>query len=212
MNHRLRVLYVVSLLAGCQNAVDRGGVSVPLALQDQPLISQTLGAPVCDNVPEPDCYNRWRALWEAYIECTARCDYRPCGPDDLECMICPTQCFHPGQMNCPTVSIRAECSNCAADLVESVKTCTISNIVPPYNPPTIDVVVPCDQNWAGVGECTECGPQNSEIGLAQGETGITGYFPAALGRRHCTCPSETGTNWTSICRVPYQAVPRLVIE
>ncbi len=224
MKHTALILLVGLFLAGCSRTHTSQEAVVPLTSGDNPLVSVTMGGPVCDNVPEPECAMEHARSVSEYNGCISQCS--PTGicespdidPDDPEpdlsdlfdCLNCQGRCGQsPGPMNCPTVSIRAECTDCADDLVESVKTCKIPNILPPHEPRLIDIVVPCEQDWSEVGECGECGPQTDDVRFGAGEEGLVGYFPAKIGRKHCTCPSPTGSSWTSICRVPY-APPKFV--
>lgn len=193
------VLTVALVITACEQKANENVTLVALSAEGQPLVSLTLGNPVCDNVPEPECLDDWNSAREAFDSCYTACDLRrPCDDDDLDCLACYQQCpANPGSVpDCPTISINAECTDCADDLYDRVKTCTIPQIFPTGSTGTISIVVPCEQAaWDEVGECGICRAQ----ALAEPQ----------IGKRHCTCPSPTGTSWTNICRIPVE-VPKLV--
>lgn len=190
------VFMIATMIAACERNT---GVDAPLTaftLDGNPLLSVTYGSATCKNVPESACLANWTAARREFDSCMTECDLRrPCDEDDIGCRSCYMQCPpNPGPMACPTVSIDAQCTNCSENLYDSVKTCTIPNIVSSFPDKTIDILVPCDQDWSDVGECSACRAQSMTLG-------------PFIGQSHCTCPVEGGTSWTNICRVPYE-VPR----
>jgi len=215
----IRILFIISTLiiaAACEKSTVKEQPVPALSLERTPLSSVMLGGPVCRNVPDEECLAREREAFEFYNRCISACRIEgPCIDADLGCLPCESRCEpRPLPFNCGKISIKAECSACADDIIESVKTCVIPNIVSPFKPPKIRTIVPCEQQgWEEIGDgCGPCRPQtNEDTVVFVDDEGLKIARIGQIGRTHCTCPDPEGASWSSICRVPYQ-MPKVVSD
>jgi hypothetical protein len=194
------VAAAVLILAGCLATQRPLPGPVALRVGDSSLIGATFGPSVC-RARDQSCWSAYSAERETYDDCVWECGLEPheCSAphpseeDQWRCArywTCVDGCGSAPFPNCPDLMVPAECSECADDPVDLVKSCVLvigSGSDPAKAVRSITLTVPCDQNWPSMATCGPCRRQT--------------LTEPTIGNMHCRCP-DGGAEWTSVCRAP----------